>query len=791
MTEAILRLQHLQFEGAGLYRESTQKIPLAKQGRVLLAGQEGSGKSMIPEVMTLVLYGKGSPRLRKSGLVESSIVNADIGYKGELAFESGSGASRREVSIVQAFKHARLKSRYIITVDGEREEPTTKPEQKKLVKRLAPLSYEEWLGVVYLHQGGVHDLLAGSPTEKREYLTSVFGLDFYDDLLTEAKEEARRLEKSASGALDLEQTLADVTARLKETGAQLDDLPPIEDIDEKLETLTARMKEASSLLGSLRSTMDDAKKVAQMDSELSALGVTDPKSVLEALNTEKTALVDKRATLRAQLTEAKKTNDAHSAAKARLASAKKKADAGAAKALELRTKTAGYLSLEDLEQLQALCTEASSLKVTALTPGKATGDWREYAQSALSSRDTARKLKAFKSKAHAKHDDVECPTCLRSLPLEQLDASISALNSEAEKADKKAGTCLRHELLKLMPDLSAETVEEVQNNVEKMLEGLESLASAEEEAKTTAATLVTEQESFNSVAEPVDTDGITSEVKELDADIARVEKSVTTASKAKSLEDKIAAIGRTDVSDVESRLSQQEEKYKKAKDKHDEVQALRSEASQLKAVLSSLKKQKSQVEAQIAKHAETALLVKAYDDELVPFFTSLRAAKVKSCVSILEGVLPVYIASMSSSQYDGAEIKLSVSDDLKDVDLSLRVGRGMPWISAVQASGGQRRRFTLAILAALREVSPRKSNIMFFDEPFADLESEGKLMFVNRLVPLLMDRCPDLESLFLIAHDQEVLQAGNDAFDSVWTAERDERGSRIITGQKLSMVAGR
>jgi DNA repair exonuclease SbcCD ATPase subunit len=146
---------------------------------------------------------------------------------------------------------------------------------------------------------------------------------------------------------------------------------------------------------------------------------------------------------------------------------------------------------------------------------------------------------------------------------------------------------------------------------------------------------------------------------------------------------------------------------------------------------------------------------------------------------------------MSASQYAGAEVKLVVSDDLKDVDLTLRVGKNMPWISAVQASGGQRRRFTMAILAALREVSPRKANVMFFDEPFADLEAEGKLLFVNKLIPTLMDRCPDLESLFLIAHDAEVLQAGNDAFDDVWTVERDEQGSRLIMGQKLSMIAGR
>ena len=164
---------------------------------------------------------------------------------------------------------------------------------------------------------------------------------------------------------------------------------------------------------------------------------------------------------------------------------------------------------------------------------------------------------------------------------------------------------------------------------------------------------------------------------------------------------------------------------------------------------------------------------------------------MRASVSVLEGVLPIYVNAMSASQYMGAEVKLSITDDLKRVDLMLRAGRHAPWISALQASGGQRRRFTLAIIAALREVSPRRANLMFFDEPFADLESEGKLLFINKLVPTLLDRCDDLDSLFVIAHDSEILEAGNDAFDTVWEARRELTTSRITTGHKLALVEGR
>jgi DNA repair exonuclease SbcCD ATPase subunit len=247
MSEALLRLRSLVFEGAGSYRQPTGLLPLANQGRVLICGPEGSGKSMVPEVSTLVLFGKGSPRMRATGLVESSIVNKDTGYQAKLTFDSGFGVAARHVDIEQAFKHKRAGSRYVITIDGARDLTVNKPEQKKLVKRLVPLSYAEWLGVVYLAQNGIHDLLLGTPSQKRAYLTSVFGLDFYDDLLTEAQEELKRLLKEAEGALDLEQQLADVRADLKKAEAARAELPEraqveagIKKLDEKRQALSRR-----------------------------------------------------------------------------------------------------------------------------------------------------------------------------------------------------------------------------------------------------------------------------------------------------------------------------------------------------------------------------------------------------------------------------------------------------------------------------------------------------------------------------------------------------------------------
>ncbi len=68
---------------------------------------------------------------------------------------------------------------------------------------------------------------------------------------------------------------------------------------------------------------------------------------------------------------------------------------------------------------------------------------------------------------------------------------------------------------------------------------------------------------------------------------------------------------------------------------------------------------------------------------------------------------------------------------------------------------------------------------MMFDEPFLYMQGEGKLLFLNRLLPILQERCTDLETVIIVAHDAEITNSAKDAFDSVWTVSRDEAGSSI------------
>lgn len=806
--EALLRLQTISFEGAGSYRDVVDPLNLSGQGRVLLCGPEGAGKSMIPEVMTLILYGKGSPRVRKTGLVESSIVNDTTGYQGTLEFLSGFGAAEREVSITQAFKHKRLKSRYIITIDGMREEPEGKPEQKKMVKRLAPLSYDEWLGVVYLHQGGIHDLLSGTPTEKRQYLTSVFGLDFYDDLLVEAKEELKSLVKLAEGAVSLQQKLVDLEAEVQEQEEILDEVPGgIGEVEAGIEKLSKRLQKLSKDIGKLGAAEKAADRLAELREAADEMSETLGIEGREAADAEVMGLRDtanearqRIAVDKTALQALKQKASAYKRAKDAEASAKTKLDAAKANLEEHQREVADYPDAETLAEAGrhiatgvALLGDDQSIDI----PEDITGSkdaWEEQAKEAHGYEETANKLEKLSTQ-----DVHVCPTCDSDLDPSGLKKTVKKLRKAASKAQFEATDGMLANVSEALGDWQPEvedlTIGYMAEALDEAEEKLAATEQAEQRAERAAEAYEKAKADLDALDKPKSPQKLSESVSEQEEELLSMEERISEVSDLidilKESDALLKTLSDVDVDNLKENLSDLTAKSEKTRQRYKKAMAIKTQHDHATATIKALNRQVTKVRDELDEHAENAIKIKHYELTLIPYFNSLRAAKVRSCVSVLEGVLPVYVNAMSSDQYTGAEVKLEISDDLKKVDLMLRPGKSAPWVSAIQASGGQRRRFTLAIIAALREVSPRRANLMFFDEPFADLESEGKLLFINNLVPTLMERCDDLDSLFVIAHDREILEASNDAFDTVWEAQRDVYGSRIVTGRKLALVEGR
>lgn len=798
MSLPLLRLRDLVFEGAGSYRQSTGLLPLGNQGRVLLCGPEGSGKSMVPEVATLVLYGKGSPRMRSTGLAESTIVNKDTGYLAKLAFESGYGAAARHVAIEQAFKHKRAGSRYVINIDNQRPDdstPLNKLEQKKLVKRLAPLSYNEWLGVVYLAQNGIHDLLLGTPTQKRDYLTSVFGLDFYDDLLTEAEEELKRLRKEAEGALELQQRLADAREELKKAEERRVGLPTPDEVDNGMAKLARKLHVLAQDIGRLQGERDAEVKRQQLEQELAAWGPSiwaskeDAEAELNSIKVRQQKLQSERGGLIAEIKNLTAAVSAYETAKERIAVLETEIKATKQALASTTAKIKTLPSIDDLTHIGGLLSEASKLGLTSLeaTAKENLLDWRGAISWLRDTQVMLNKVKALKT------TDTRCPTCTQPLGADKKKHINTELHQALQGAQNTAVTGLLEELapyLKDKPLLSGVTDMEVA--ISRVAQACRVFDMAEDLGSDLNTKEVNLQNAKKALAEkPKDPDKLKARVNEITKESKELDDAGRKATKVMAILAGLAALPKTKTEGLEENLARLQAEHVLVKGRHNDAVKLMQQVNEAEAAVKLYKKQRNDLKAKVEEHATTALTIKTYEDELIPYFTALRASKVRSRIGILESVLPVYVNVLATDQYKDAALKFEISDDLEDVDLMLKPSRFGPWLSALQNSGGQRQRFMIALYAGLYEVSPRRANAIFLDEPFVGMQGDGKLLVINRLLPLLQERCPGLESIFVISHDDEVLNAANDSFDSVWTVDRDERGSSIHIGQRLAAVAGK
>jgi DNA repair exonuclease SbcCD ATPase subunit len=780
MRESILRFRDLNFEGAGLFKHPVH-IELEKRGLVAIIGDEGAGKSTIPEVITTTIWGQGSPRVRTEVFTDKSIANAETGYTSTVNFVSGFDAQQRDISITQSYKHPSMKNKYGISINGDDSHcPTTKPEQKKLLQRVVPLSQAEWLGVGYLHQGGIHSLLSGTKSAKRDYLTAVFGLSFWEDLILSAKEQQKMFAGVGSQHLKLASELATLEEEAVAIAAAVAEEPDPEELRQQVDTLTERLQTFAARVARLSALTVAAKEHQAAKDRLAQTwgGEEDPSDarvrITEELKTAKASLKEARAEFESRVQAATHRDSVVVALK----TAKKQARL--AEEELSRLSSVECPTNEYLDCASALLTTATQLGIVPMegdTTGLPSTEVLEERVRAV--RATYDRLDKLSQKLGA---DCACPTCGADLH----DVEDLLAQSRSELAEAKSGLARR--LWEAGATLTAA-------EVRKYKQHLAALSEADRRSKDLLSALKKQQAVVDALPQTSAQD-----VEDQRAVVDHMQQEIEAALHQRSLADEAIQLQATlashektmagvDAASLQADLAKAKEKHAKAQAIHQQAMAAKERVDQATARLQAIAKQRVSLNGKISDIAHMVKMTDVYDKEVIPYLSTLRSVRVRERVSVLENVLPAYVKEMSTSQYEGSSVKLSVSDDLEDIDLVLRPSKYNNEVSPVQASGGQRRRFTLALLGALREVSPRTTNIMFFDEPLADLQSEGKLLFLNRLLPLMLERCPGLESIMVIAHDREVLDSSNTSFNEVWkVTNHGSSGSKVTTGLNLSKV---
>lgn len=294
-----------------------------------LAGPNGAGKSSILDAITWCLWGKA-----RSNSADDLIHQGQTEMRVELRFYQGDdlyrairqrNAGKRGSSLLDLQAYSEPEEKWKTLAEG------TIRETQDRIDDLLRLDYDTFVNSAFLAQGRADEFTTKTPSQRKQILSNILGLDIWELLETRAKDRVREIEKSIQridGRLDeLERELArreeyqralqeaDAAAagaaRLLEdaesTWSDLEqaraDLVRVQrEIDDRTRRITSRERELSDLkkeIEALRQRSDRAALEAAQETVQVQIRELEPiESEHERRAEERTRLVEEIANLR-------------------------------------------------------------------------------------------------------------------------------------------------------------------------------------------------------------------------------------------------------------------------------------------------------------------------------------------------------------------------------------------------------------------------------------------------------------------------------------------------------------
>ncbi len=261
------------------YRDNVPPLSFDGIHTACLSGENGNGKSALIDAMTWALWGRARARsdddLIHTGDKEME-VEFDFAVGGQpyriirkRARPKRASAAGQSVLEFQMATDSGYKS-----ISGNSIAQT----QQKITSTLH-MDYDTFVNSAFLRQGHADEFTTKRPTERKEVLASILGLDYYDQLEGKARELARQQELEKA---QLESTLRDISAELAMRPEYEAELEKAQQTLSQVEEVT---REKELKLNELRQQKDTLeKKKVQLD-QLEA-AIHDRQRSLELLQTQ-------------------------------------------------------------------------------------------------------------------------------------------------------------------------------------------------------------------------------------------------------------------------------------------------------------------------------------------------------------------------------------------------------------------------------------------------------------------------------------------------------------------------
>jgi exonuclease SbcC len=225
-----------------------------------LSGQNGHGKSTLLDAITWALWGRSRARTADE-LIHSGRTEMEV----ELEFlldEQRYRVIRKRDSRARGQTVLELA---VFTGDGWRAlTGDSLAETERQIQQLLRMSYETFTHSSFIMQGKADTFTTATPAQRKQVLAEILGLSYYDELESQARDEARKRQEQA-GSLRL---------RIDETERELARKPALEEerqrcesrlaeIAEGIEQAEARLAAAQSSLAQLvsaESQLEDVRR---------------------------------------------------------------------------------------------------------------------------------------------------------------------------------------------------------------------------------------------------------------------------------------------------------------------------------------------------------------------------------------------------------------------------------------------------------------------------------------------------------------------------------------------------
>lgn len=792
------------YKGAGAFTYDKWSLDLADQGMIFVRGENqdtgteeqgsnGSGKSTLFEVLEHLGYSKTSKGVKKNGIVSLN-PSIDEGFFAELEIERDDGLwlvrqSRNHVQHgtgVKVFKWE----------DDEWKDSTPKNNAGKdyaqqFVTELFGLSHKEFHGCVYLAQGESHTLINGTPSERQNYLSSLFGLDRFDELKDKVNSNLKRSNQDLA-------ELAKIEGELASTVRSIEDLDTIENLDFHLQTLDEAQQLGEEKLAQADKTKKDCLLKLQQAAQRTVLlqEIEENGYDKEDLEDDLDQVDDELKSCKAQersLTEACQVWKSYEKCKNRLddlSPPDEDLEVLQTKLEKLTTERERLKALKpQVERRQVLETKLADMPNIEIDIEEEAKRKQQCIDSLANARSQITLVKETLTK-YTQLDTAICPTCGQDVDQEHVQNEVDSLNEKLQ-VQRKIVTSSKQDLKEIEDRIS---LHEKQSKIKVELNNLPDIKDFDVQLKKVRTELKITKADFDCAKDYAQVQEELSRIElpdtpheecqsDLDQLLKRIQKAadrrdgikqaLTLLAKAEAIEEidedlhaRKLSIAEETVKDLRPALMTLASKTALMKEQRRSRLRLEKEQAKLEAELSNLDK---------LKHENYILQTLS---KAVP---KLKKRQLHQVVSAIRDVLPRYTSIMYT---ESPPVHFVLDEDKEDaIDIQMERTLYDPdtghnskiRIPVAGLSGGEKKRLSVSLLFTLHDLlAPSKRiDLLILDEVDDGLDSLG----VSSLMSIVKHCKETYGTVIMTSQRAEI---SGTAFDKVWTVKKKNNISEIL-----------